>query len=144
MFKKHSIAGRVSSGMIVGLVIGIVMMLILPIFGFQGVSPFSLGTLIMFFLMGALTGFIGIFSRHPVFDFKMSWWFSGPLVGVVFMTMYSLLTFDTLESFMQSSLFSQIGFHSPFWAILDGIWIGALMSYIEMKVAGKGEKLPAK
>lgn len=143
MFTQHSIAGRVFSGIMVGLVIGVVTTLVLPMFGFAGFSLFSLGTLIMFFLMGALTGFIGIFSRHPVFEFKMPWWFSGPLVGVVFMTMYTLLAFDTLGTMMQSPLFSAMGLHSPFWAILDGIWIGALMSFVEMKVAGKGENLPA-
>lgn len=142
MFTQHSIAGRVFSGMVIGLIIGVTTMLTLPMLGFDGLSLFSLGTLMLFFLMGALTGFIGIFSRHPVFEFTMPWWFSGPLIGVVFMTMYTFLTFNTLDAMMHSSLFSMIGLHSPFWAILDGIWIGALMSFVEMKVAGKGENLP--
>jgi hypothetical protein len=142
MIKLHSVASRIIIGKIIGLIIGIVAMLSLPLFDIPIMSMFGLGTLIMFVLMGALTGFMGIFDRHPMIDFKMPWWFRGPLVGATFLLMYVLFTYDTMELMMQSSLVSWIGLKSPFWAILDGIFIGGLMGFVETKLAGEGKDLP--
>lgn len=98
----------------------------------------------MFILMGVMTGFMGIFDRHPALDFTMSWWLRGGIVGFSFMLMYVLFTYETLELIMQSSLVSWMGFVSPFWALLDGIFIGAVMGLIETKFAGEGPSLPVK
>jgi hypothetical protein len=96
----------------------------------------------MCFLMGAMIGLIGVFDRHPVFKFKMHWWLRGPALGVLFMLMYVLLSYNNLQFVMQSPLVSWTGLASPFWALLDGIWIGALMGWIETSIAGEGSDLP--
>jgi hypothetical protein len=119
-------------------------MLFLPMFNIPMLSMFGLGTLLMFVLMGAMTGFMGIFDRHPMLDFKMPWWIRGTLIGGFFMLMYVLFTYETLELVMQSSLVSWMGLTSPFWALLDGIFIGGLMGLLETKWAGEGENLPVK
>ncbi len=142
MFKIHSITGRITIGKLIGLVVGIAVILLLPNFGIPIFSMFGLGTLLMFVLMGAVTGFMGIFDRHPLLEFKMPWWIRGTLIGASFMLMYILFTYDTLDIAMQSSLISWTGLTSPFWAILDGIFIGGLMGFIETKFAGEGPKLP--
>jgi hypothetical protein len=144
MFKLHSITGRIAIGKIIGLIVGLIVMLLLPSFSIPVFSMFGLGTLIMFVLMGVVTGFMGVFDRHPALDFKMPWWFRGALVGASFMLMYILFTYETLELVMQSSLVSWMGFTSPFWALLDGIFIGGMMGLIETKLAGEGPKLPLK
>lgn len=142
MFKLHSISGRIVIGKTIGLVVGIITILLLPLFNISMLSMFGLGTLLMFVIMGAVTGVMGIFDRHPVFDFKMQWWFRGPLIGATFMLMYILLTYDTMELMMQSSLVTWTGLTSPFWAILDGMFLGGIMGFIETKLAGEGKDLP--
>ncbi len=142
MFKMKSLTGRVFVGKVVGLVVGLIVMVFLPMFGYPIFSMVGFGTLLMFILMGAMTGFMGIFDRHPIFDFKMPWWLRGALVGIAFMLMYILLNFDELENVMESALISWMGLKSPFWALIDGVFIGGIMSYAEDKIAGKGKDLP--
>ncbi len=144
MFKKHSVTGRIVTGKIIGLVIGILVIVIMPTFGYPGMSMTGFGILLMFVLMGAMVGFLGQFDRHPVLDFKMPCWLSGAMVGFAFMLMFVLLSYDALEVVMQSSLISWSGLSSPFWALLDGIVIGGVMGLIESKVAGFGPDLPLK
>lgn len=142
MFKMKSVTGRIVIGKIIGLVVGVIVMLLLPSFDMEIFSMFGLGTLMMFVLMGAVTGFMGIFDRHPALKFKMSWYVGGPLVGLFFMLMYVLFTYETLEMVMKSDLVSWMGLESPFWALLDGLFIGGLMGFVETKLAGEGEDLP--
>jgi hypothetical protein len=144
MFKLHSIAGRVAVGMSIGVILGLLIMGLAPSFNMPVVSMFGLGTLLMFMLMGAFIGLIGIFDRHPVFDFKMAWWIRGIIGGILFMLMYIFLSYDMLTVIIQSELLSWMGFRSPFWALLDGLFIGMLMAYIEMMVAGDEKNLPVK
>ena len=142
MFKLRSVSGRILIGKIIGLVVGVIIMLLLPSFDMPIFSMFGLGTLLMFVLMGAVTGFVGIFDRHPMLEFKMSWWLRGPLVGFFFMLMYVLFTYETLDVVMQSYLVDWTGLTSPFWALLDGLFIGGVMGFVETKLAGEGPKLP--
>ena len=144
MFTQHSIAGRIRIGISIGLVLGIIVILLLPTVGFPLFSKLGLGTLMTFIVMGILLGFVGMFDRHPVFDFKMRWWLRGPVVGVIMMLMYVLLSYDSLVAVMQSPLVSWTGLSSPFWALADGVWIGLLMGWAETKFAGQGEDLPAR
>jgi len=141
MISTHSVAGRILVGVLIGLIVGMVYMLMLPALGFEVFSMFGLGTLLMFFFMGAMTALMGQFDRHPLFDFKMSWWARGAAIGGAFMLMYVLLSYESLEIVLQSEVVSWMGLTSPFWAILDGIVIGLIMSWAETKIAGEGPKL---
>lgn len=142
MFKIHSVVGRISVGILVGLVIGIIVLVFLSQIDFMLFSLVGFGMVILFMIMGMLIGFIGMFDRHPVFDFKMKWWIRGPVVGMLFMFMLALLSHDPLAAMMQSPLLSWTGLTSPFWAVIDGFWIGALIGWLETHIAGEGEELP--
>jgi len=142
MFKKNSVTGRVAVGKLIGLVFGIVVIVLMPTFGYPGLSFVGFGILLMFILMGAMIGFVGQFDRHPVFDFKMPWWMSGPVVGFAFMLMFVLFAYDSLEVVMQSTFISWTGLSSPFWALIDGLFIGGIMGFAETKIAGEGSDLP--
>lgn len=144
MFNIHSITGRIAIGKTIGFLVGLLIMLILPIVDIPVLSMFGLGTLLMFTMMGAVTGFMGVFDRHPMLEFKMPWWFRGGAIGLFFMLMYILLSYETFQVIMDSSLVSWTGLSSPFWALIDGTCIGMLMGYIETKFAGEGPKLPLK
>lgn len=144
MFKKHSVTERITIGKIIGFVVGLIVMFTLPAFDMPIVSMFGLGTLLMFVLMGVMTGFMGLYERHPSIPFKMPWWIRGSFTGFVFMLMYVLLTYDSLQVVMDSVYVSWMGLESPFWALLDGITIGAIMGYFETKFAGEGKKLRVK
>ena len=142
MFSTHSITGRMFIGVVSGLVLGIVLILLLPVFGFPLLSTFGFGTLIMFILMGMFIGMIGMFDYHPIFGFKMRWWIRGAVAGFLFMLMYILLGYASLEVVMASTLVSWTGLSSPFWALIDGTVIGLVIGLLETKIAGEGSHLP--
>ena len=142
MFQIKSVTGRIFIGKMIGLVIGIIVLLVLPTIGFAPFSLFGLGTLLMFVIMGAMIGFAGQFDRHPAFNFKMPWWVRGSSIGFMFMLMYILLAYPSIEIVIQSNLVSWIGLSSPFWTLLDGIIIGMIMGLLETKIAGEGSDLP--
>ena len=142
VINTHSVMGRVAIGKLIGLTLGLIIVVLLPYVGIAPVSMFGFGTVIMFMLMGAMTGLIGQFDRHPLFNFKLSWYLRGPAVGFAFFLMYILLSYDQLDYIMQSSLVSWSGFESPWWILLDGMFYGALMGWVETKISGEGEDLP--
>jgi hypothetical protein len=142
MFKLHSVAGRIVIGGVIGLAVGMLMISLLPMFGFPLWSFFGFGTLIMFMFMGIMIGFMGQFDRHPLFDFKMKWWMTGAVIGFLFTLMYVLLGYDSLADIIQSAALSWMGLTSPFWTLVDGIIIGVTMSWAETKFAGEGSDLP--
>lgn len=84
---------------------------------------------------------MGLFDRHPVLEFKMPWWLSGIFVGIVFHAMLTLLAFEQITQLLANA--NILGLKSPWWALLDGVILGLIMSYAELKLAGKG-KLPIK
>ena len=141
MTKQHSITGRIVIGKIIGFIIGIVVMLSLPLFDIPVMSMFGFASLLMFVLMGILTAFMGIFDYHPIFNFKLQWWLRGPIIGATFMLMYVLFTYDTIEIIMQSPSLSWMGLTSPFWAISDGLFLGAFMDFIETRMAWEWKNL---
>jgi len=142
MVNKNSVTGRIVVGKLIGLVIGVFCLAVLPTFGFEPVSMFGLGTVMMFVMMGVMIGFIGQYDTHPMFDFAMPWYVRGGIVGFSFMLMYVLLSYNDINVVMQSSVVSWSGLESPFWVLLDGIFIGMIMGYCETKLAGEGENLP--
>ncbi|MFW0871094.1 MAG: hypothetical protein ACKKL4_01400 [Patescibacteria group bacterium] len=138
----HSVSGRIAIGKFTGLVVGLLVVLVLPYAGIPTMSMFSLGMVIMFVLMGSMIGFFGQFDHHPSLGFGMPWWMRGSLVGFVFLLMFILLSYDELKIVMESPLVSWVGLSSPWWILLDGIFYGALMGYIQTTIAGEGGDLP--
>ena len=144
MFTIRSVTGRMFVGILTGASLGVLVILLLPLFGFPLASMFGFGTLLMFVLLGMFIGLVGMFDYHPIFGFKMRWWIRGTVAGFLFMLMYILLSYTSLEVVLQSSLVSWMGLTSPFWALLDGISIGLLIGFLETKIAGEGSRLPLK
>ena len=142
MFKIQSVTGRMFVGVSIGLTLGVAMILLSPLFGFPIFSMFGFGTMLTFILMGMFIGLVGMFDYHPIFGFKMRWWIRGSVAGFLFMLMYILLSHSSLEVVMQSTLVSWTGFASPFWALIDGTVLGAIIGLLETKIAGEGSNLP--
>lgn len=142
MFKIKSVAGRMSIGVSIGFVVGVLAILMSPSLGFPLFSAFGFGTLITFVMMGFTLGLVGMFDYHPVLGFKMRWWIRGAVAGFIFTLMYILLSYETIAVLMQSDLVAWTGLTSPYWALVDGVSIGLIMGWLETKIAGEGSSLP--
>lgn len=140
MFNKHSVAGRVAVGKTVGLTVGLLAVLLMPIIPVETALEFKIGFVLLMVMMGAMIGLVGVFTAHPIIpSFKMRWWTRGPLIGAFFFLILVLLAKDELEPFMSLDIVAWTGLTSPYWAILDGIFLGGLIGYIATKISGEGD-----
>lgn len=138
---KHSITNRIIIGKSIGLVTGLAAFIIIPLMGAVLDPKFGLGLMFFYVLLGAVTGSIGMFDRHPVLNFKMPWWITGLVIGMVFHLMLILISYDQLAIMLQQmDIFGMI---SPWWSLIDGAIIGLIMAFVETKFAGEGN-IPAK
>lgn len=138
---KHSVKNRVLIGKTIGLIAGLSVFLILPLMGVSLDLKLGLGLVLFYIFTGALIGFYGMFERHPIFDFKMPWYFRGAVVGLIMHTMLVLLTYDQILAL--TNQMDILGITCPWWALIDGIILGLVMAFAETKWAGEG-KLPLK
>jgi hypothetical protein len=143
MFTINSIAGRIAVAKCTGLVIAIVALLTLPLVPVETTIEFKIGFVLLIMLMSVMIGFIGVFDEHPMISVKMPWWIRGPLVGGFFLLLFVLLAGTSLEPFMKLEIIASLGFESPYWAVLDGVFIGGIIAFITTKIAGEGN-LPIK
>jgi hypothetical protein len=139
MFNKHSITGRVFVGELTGLGIGLLALFALPLLSVGTTIEFNLGFLLLMVTMGAMIGFIGMFTRHPLFPMMaMSWWLRGTSVGILFFLILVLLAKDQLTPLMSLDIVAWTGMTSPYWVIVDGAFLGGLIGYIATKICGEG------
>ena len=144
MFNTHSIAGRVAISKTIGFVTGVLALLTLPLIPVETTLEFKIGFLLLIMMMSTTIGLFGVFSEHPMFPgWKLTWWTRGPLVGAVFFLILVLLAKDELVPFMSLDIVTWTGLTSPYWAILDGIFLGGLIGYLTTKFGGEGN-LPVK
>ena len=140
--RMHSVTGRVFVGEMAGLVFGLVFMFLMPTFGMPIGGMYSWGALLLFVMMGAMIGFIGVYERHPLLGIAMPWYVRGAAVGTAFALVLVLLNYNAVYTMMMSPLVSWTGLTSPFWILIDGAISGAIIGYICTKTAGEGSSLP--
>ena len=144
MFKKHSVTGRISIGILIGLAYSLMILVISFIFNLPMLNMFGIGTALTFVMLGFFIGLAGIFDRHPIFGFKIHWWICGLVAGSIFGFIYVSVGYESISMLMQSVFVEKFGLSSPFWAMSDFIFAGLLMAFFETKIAGKGSNLPLK
>lgn len=139
---KKSVTRRVLIGVLIGLIVSVIYILV---FKFQGgydvFSRLSFGTILIFVIMGALTGFAGMYTKHPVFGFKLTWYIRGAFIGTLVALAFIFLSYEEFKSVIESPLISWTGIESPFWALIDGAFVGMFMGYMETKMVGEGKEL---
>ena len=143
-FKLKSVTGRLVVGKTIGLVFGIFVMAFLTIYDYPFFSYFGLSMLLLFTLMGVLVAFMGQYDRHPYFNFKLSWWMSSVIAGVLLSLMFVLSAYSEIKFVLGAQLFTELGFHSPFWFLVDGTIVALIMGYLQKRFCGYGEKLELK
>lgn len=140
MLTKPSLLLRAAIGKTIGLIFGFIAFFILP----QIVPELSLlfrwGLVFYLTMMGGFIGIMGVMTYHPVLHMPMPWWVRGPLIGGFMMLVLWMLAqteFDAVATaiFGEGSLFS-----SGAWSIVDGMVIGAIMSFLATRFGGEGKE----
>jgi len=139
MFNKHSITGRIFVGKLTGFSIGLLALFTLPLLSVGTTLEFNLGFLLLMVTMGAMIGFIGMFTHHPLFPaLALPWWLRGSSVGILFFLILVLLAKDQLTPLMSLDIVAWSGLTSPYWVLLDGAFLGGVIGYIATKISGEG------
>lgn len=139
--QKKSLATRLVIGKLLGIVFGVIFMCVFVHMNNEVLSYQSFGMLILFILLGVTSGFMGIYTRHPLFGFKLPWWLRGAVVGLSFTLVLVLLDYAHFVSLMNHEIFVSLGFESPFWVLVDGAIIGMIIDFVQTKIAGEGKEL---
>ena len=136
MNMKHSILNRIIIGKSIGFVLGAIVFLILPMMGVPLDIYFGLGLWLFYIMLGVFIAFFGIMDHHPLLKFPMPWWFRGVFAGLIMHLMLILLAHGELIFIIEKM--HTFGLSSPWWALIDGVIIGLIMSWAETKFAGEG------
>ncbi|HEY5713994.1 MAG TPA: hypothetical protein VIT68_01455 [Candidatus Gracilibacteria bacterium] len=138
MIHRHSVAGRVAVGKIIGLLVGLLIFFGAPSMGLELSTRFALGLILFYVMLGAFVGLMGVMDHHPIFKFKMPYWLRGIIIGVGMHLMLVLLAYDQMSLIMQLKIVQSMGFSSPFWVLIDGAVLGFLMEFIVTRHCGEG------
>jgi hypothetical protein len=130
---------RIGSAKMVGLVVGLIAFFMIPVLWPEGSMWLRVGVLLWYTTVGAVIGVFGLISHHPMFGFRLTWWFRGLFVGVWFNLVLAFLMHDKLEILMQQL---EGGFSSPFWIVPEGAVIGLIIDAVATRIAGEGQPVP--
>lgn len=129
---------RIGSAKMAGLVVGLIAFFMIPVLWPEGGIWLRVGVLLWYTTVGAVIGVFGLISHHPMFGFRMTWWFRGLFVGVWFNLVLAFLMHDKLEILMQQFEGTLGGFTSPFWIVPEGAVIGLIIDAVATRIAGEG------
>ena len=81
LYDNPSLFNRLAAGKLVGLIVGLVFFLTIPLVWPSAELMLRWGVLLWYPLVGAVIGLVGIYRRDPVLQLPMPWWVRAPLVG---------------------------------------------------------------
>ncbi|XLQ20433.1 MAG: hypothetical protein ACKUBY_01470 [Candidatus Moraniibacteriota bacterium] len=123
----------------IGGLIGVLTLIFLPYMWPDVTMHMRIGILVGFALLGGTIAVAGIFTQIPVFNIRFTAAIRGAMIGGSFALAFILISFDSLVTYMQTAtIFAGL---SPYWIIIDGLIIGALLDIIATKKVGEGKEL---
>ena len=142
-FSSPSLITRIAIGKAVGLVIGLLGFILLPMVLPDADVYFRWGLLLWYASVGAVIGVFGVFTYHPILKLPMPWWVRAPIIGAWFNFVLTLFMFDKLSAYMAAFLGQGSGMSSPFWVVLEGALVGFLIGFLCTRYGGEGRETVA-
>ncbi len=140
MFGKPSLVARIAIGKGIGFLIGLIGFVSLPYFLPEAGWLIRWGILLWYTTLGAIIGVFGVFTRHPLLNLPMPWWFRAPLIGAWMNLVLTFFAYDTMRA-MLLSVFGEAGaLASPFWFVAEGAIIGLVIGYFATRFGGEGQE----
>ena len=140
MFANPSLTTRIIIGEVVGLVFGLAGFILLPYFYPEAGWLLRWGILLWYTTLGAIIGVFGVYTRHPILNFPMPWWFRAPILGAWLNFVLTFFAYDTMREVMVGMFGSQGVINSPFWFTAEGAIIGLVIGYVATRFGGEGKE----
>ena len=144
MFQKPSLTTRIIVGKTVGFAIGLLGLILLPVFWPEAGWMPRIGILLWYTTLGAIIGMFGVFTYHPVLRLPMPWWFRDPCIGAWMNFVLAFFAYDMLAAAMQSMFGPDGLIQSPFWLTAEGAVVGLVIGYIALRFGGEGAETAGK
>ena len=94
MFESPSLMYRIAIGKTIGLIVGAGGFIFLTYFSPELDWMLRWGVLFWYITLGAIIGVYGVFTRHPVLQLPMPWWFRAPVIGAWMNFVLVLFAYD--------------------------------------------------
>jgi hypothetical protein len=131
---------RIAIGKGLGALFGIAGFIYLTYFPVDGEGLLRWGVLLWYATLGAIIGFAGVYTWHPVLKLPMPWWIRAPVIGAWLNFVLTFFAYDAMASLM-ASIFGPGGvLASPFWFAAEGALIGLVIGFFATRFGGEGAK----
>jgi hypothetical protein len=138
MFESPSLVTRIAIGKAIGFALGLVGLIVIPLFWPDSGWMERLAFLFWYTTLGAFVGLVGVFNWHPISRLPMPWWVRSTIVGAWMNFVLALFIFDRLEVMMLQLMGEDGLFLSPFWFVVEGAIVGLLIGYVATRFGGEG------
>ncbi len=129
---------RVGSAKAIGLVVGLAAFVFVPVVWPNESIWLRVGLLMWYTTFGAFIGVLGLFDQHPLFHFRLPFWFRGIVFGAWLNLVLVFLMHDKLAVLIPEIGGILAGLKSPFWIVAEGALVGLAIDAIATKFAGEG------
>lgn len=136
-FKNPSIVVRIIIGGIIGLILGIMTVDSISSFSPDISSNLKVCSILVYFTFGGIIGIIGISTKHPLLNFRLSWWIRSFLIGSVMHLILMFLAYDEISKFILTAFNNDIISISSFWFVPQGGFIGIIIGYLSTIIEGE-------
>jgi len=140
MFANPSLTTRIIIGKTIGLVIGLTGFVLLPFFYPEAGWLLRWGVLLWYTTIGAIIGVFGVYTRHPILNLPMPWWFRAPILGAWMNFVLTFFAYDTMLEVMVGMFGDQGVMTSPFWFTAEGAVVGLVIGYVATRFGGEGKE----
>jgi hypothetical protein len=141
MFRRNSLFTRIVIGKSIGFAIGLIGLLLMPVFMPEPTWLLRLGILFWYTTVGAIIGVFGVVVWHPVFHIPMPWWFRAPVIGGWMNFVLTFFAYDDIQAMLIYTLGADAVFLSPFWIVVEGMLAGLLIGFVATKIGGEGKEI---
>ena len=141
MFGLDALSTRIALGKSIGAIIGITALLFIPEFLPDASATLKWGVFFWYITFGAVIAVFGIYTRSPVIDIAMPWWFRGAYIGAWLNFVIALVAYDSLSQLMLAVFDVDGIMTSPFWMVLEGAIFGFLIDLVATKCGGDGSAI---
>ena len=139
MFANPSLTTRIIIGKTIGLVIGLTGFVLLPFFYPEAGWLLRWGVLLWYTTIGAIIGVFGVYTRHPILNLPMPWWFRAPILGAWMNFVLTFFAYETMREVMVGMFGDQGVMTSPFWFTAEGAVVGLVIGYVATRFGGEGK-----
>lgn len=137
-----SLTLRIILGKLFGAGVGLSVFFALPALQDDIDLALRFGVLGWYALFGAVIGFMGIYTKHPVLNFRMPSLFRGAVVGFgLNIILGCLIHADVVEAFAHYSDFHFANTMPILQLAVEGLIWGALIDTLLTRFAGEGKEL---